>query len=191
MLMQKEKALKKIEREITKCIECKINTSGKPVPGEGDTDADIMFLGEAPGRTEAATGRPFVGRSGQFLTTLIESIGLKRTSVFITSPVKYYPGMRAPTPKEISHGRLHLTKQITVIKPKLIVLLGATALKALLPEYTVTKAHGKLIEENNMKYFITFHPAAALRFPPIRILIQTDFEILKKAIGEAGLDTLE
>jgi uracil-DNA glycosylase len=160
--------LKKIAEEINRCRECKKDKSGLPVPGEGDPDATLMFIGEAPGREEARTGRPFIGRSGKLLTRMLAGVKINRENVYITSPVKYYPGKRAPTPKEITHGKKHLIAQIEIIKPKLLVLLGATAMKALLKgKYQVTKVHGKTITENGQTYFLTFHPAAALRFPKI------------------------
>jgi len=180
----KELALQKIAGEIENCPICKVGTSGRPVPGEGSPDAKILFLGEAPGKTEAETGRPFVGRSGKLLTTLIKSLGLKREDAYITSPVKYYPGMRAPTPLEISHGKTHLAKQLEIIKPSLIVLLGNTAAKAMLPPhiYVISKDHGKIVTHNNQKYFITYHPAAVVRFQKNLQLIQNDFMILKEEL---------
>ena len=92
------------------------------MPGEGNPDAHIIFLGEAPGKNEAATGRPFIGRSGQLLRKMIRSLGLKESDVFITRPVKYLPDRGTPSKEQIAHGRTHLTKQLTVINPKIIVL---------------------------------------------------------------------
>jgi uracil-DNA glycosylase len=182
--MDKKRILSQIEKEIEKCKVCKIGKSGKPVPGEGNINAKIVFIGEAPGRLEAETGRPFIGRSGQLLTKLLNAIGIDRKDVFITSPVKYYPGPRPPTPLEIKHGKTHLLKQIDCIAPCFIVLLGNTAMKALLKDsYQVTKWHGKVITENSYTYFITFHPAAALRFPKkIQPLMEKDLKILKKFV---------
>ncbi|MEM5806047.1 MAG: uracil-DNA glycosylase [Candidatus Aenigmatarchaeota archaeon] len=179
------RTLEKIGEEIEKCPECKKNKFGLPVSGEGNPNAKIMFIGEAPGREESKTGRPFVGRAGKLLTELLDSIGIKREEVFITSPVKYYPGKRKLTTKEILHGRKHLLKQISVIKPKLIVALGNVALKALFPDkkLSITKIHGESIYADKI-YFPTFHPAAALRFPKIKKLIKKDFCKLKKIIKE-------
>jgi DNA polymerase len=186
--MNKENRLKKIAEEISKCEECKMNKSGLPVPGEGNPNARIMFIGEAPGREEANTGRPFVGRSGKFLTKLLESIGISRKDVFITSPVKYYPGRRAPTNKEIQHGKKHLLKQIETINPKLIVLLGKVAHKALLEkEVKISRTHGKIFKKNSVIFFSTFHPSAGIRFPKIKRLIEKDFAKLKKLIKELNL----
>ncbi len=202
--MNKAKALEKIAKEIDNCKVCKVGKSGKAVPGEGNPDADIMFVGEAPGRQEAATGRPFIGRSGQLLRSLIRDSGLKEQDVFITSPVKYLPdrparnrsakasaGGGTPTPADIAHGRIHLLKQLEIIQPKFVVLLGNVAALGVLGnpsagsglgKFAVTKMHGKTMEENGIKYFFTFHPAAGLRFPPIKKLILKDFEKLKDLV---------
>lgn len=182
-LMDKEKELQEIAKEIEECKECKRGKYGLAVPGEGNPNADIIFVGESPGPEESKVGKPFVGRSGKFLTQLLSSIGIDRKNVFITSPLKYHPGRRAPTDEEIAHGRKHLLKQIEVIKPKLIVLLGNVALKALLPDekLSVSKIHGKEIKKD-IVYFPTFHPSAAMRFPKIRKLMEEDMKKLKKII---------
>ncbi|MDO8487606.1 MAG: uracil-DNA glycosylase [Candidatus Curtissbacteria bacterium] len=186
-LMDEQKLLDEIAEEIEKCKTCKVGKTGKPVPGEGDPNAEIVFIGEAPGRTEGETGRPFIGRSGQYLTKLIESIGLNRSDVFITSPVKYFPIKsgkgRAPTDAEIAHGRKHLLKQLVIIDPKLIILLGKVASKAILKkDILVYLDHGKLLRENGRTYFITYHPAAAIRFQKFKALIEQDFKLLKRLI---------
>jgi len=181
-IMDKELELQKISDEISKCKECKKNKFGLPVPGEGNSNAKIMFVGEAAGPSEAKQGRPFVGRSGKFLTKMLESIHVNRKNVYITSPVKYCPGKRAPTPEEYRHGKIHLLKQIEIIKPKLIVLLGNVALKTLLDEnLTISKVHGRLIEKNTM-YFPTFHPSAAMRFTRVRDKMKIDFKKLGNLI---------
>src|SRR3989338_312208 len=97
----KRKQLEVIAMEIETCALCKQETSGKAVPGEGNADSSIVFIGEAPGNTEAACGRPFVGRSGRLLRTMIYSVGLKEEDVYITSPVKYLPDRGTPTPAQI------------------------------------------------------------------------------------------
>jgi len=180
--MNKFEKLTEIKEEIENCEECKKNKSGLLVPGEGSPNAKIMFIGEAPGIEESKTGRPFVGRAGKFLTKLLNSIGVKREKIFLTSPVKYYPGKRALTNKEIEHGKNHLLKQIKVINPKLIVLLGNVALKALDLDIKISEIHGKVIRNRNMVCFPTFHPAAAMRFPKIKKLMEKDFKKLKNII---------
>lgn len=181
--MNKFDALRKLAAQITKCRECKTGKSGKAVPGEGNPDADIVFLGEAPGKTEAATGRPFVGRSGQLLRNMIRSVGLKEEDVYITSPVKYLPDRGTPTKKDIQHGRVHLSKQLAVIEPKIIVLLGATACYSMLERVVpVMKEHGSIIEDKGRTYLVTLHPAAILRFPGNAKFMQEDFKKLKRLV---------
>lgn len=180
--MKKDELLK-IEEEISNCEECKRGKSGLPVPGEGNLDAKILFLGEAPGYLESQTGRPFVGRAGKFLTKMLDKIVIKREDVFITSPVKYFPGRRTPDVEEIRHGMIHTRKQIEVIKPKIIVLLGNVAIKALLDEkLRVSDIHGKIIEKDGIKYFPTFHPSASMRFTNARIRMEKDFRKLKSLL---------
>ena len=195
--MNKKLELDKISREIAICKICKIGKSGLPVPGEGNSDADIVFIGEAPGKKEAVSGRPFIGRSGQLLRCLIREAGLREEDVFITSPVKYLPngpdGTPGGTPKpaDIVHGRIHLMKQFEVIQPNIIVLLGNSAVQGVLEQKIPVKSeHGKIIvrsassgsSKKEYKYLITLHPAAALRFPPLKLLIKEDFYKLKSLL---------
>ena len=186
--MTNQNLLNRISKEIENCKTCKAGKTGKAVPGEGNPNAKIMFVGEAPGRVESKTGRPFVGRSGKFLTQLIESIGLRRQDVYITSPVKYFPvtsngAGRTPTDAEIKHANIHFQKQLQVIKPEIIVLLGKTAAKAVLfKNIPIAKDHGTIIKEEGRNYFITYHPAAAVRFFKFRALIEADFKKLAKIL---------
>lgn len=181
--MTKTEELTKIAQEIARCRECKKGKSGKPVPGEGNPDAEVVFVGEAPGVTESKTGRPFVGRSGQFLREQIRAIGLREDQMFITSPVKYLPKHGTPTLKDIKHGRIHLTKQLEVINPKLIVLLGNVAVRGVLDEnHPIGHEHGKSFELEGHRYFFTYHPAAALRFPKIKEQFIQDFQKLKQLL---------
>lgn len=183
LLLTKQKQLEKIAKEIENCKVCQQDKSGKPVPGEGNPNAKIMFVGEAPGKEESLTGRPFVGRSGRFLTSLLNSIGIRREDIYITSPVKHFPGYRVPTNAEIAHGREHLQQQISIINPKLIVLLGNVAARAVLKRsFMVNKMHGELLRANGRNHFFTFHPSAALRFPKIRKLIGKDFKKLSRLV---------
>lgn len=183
--------LKEIAKEIERCKVCQKGKSGKAVPGEGNPDAKIVFVGEAPGRQEAKTGRPFVGRSGKFLRSLIRELGLGEEDVFITSPVKYLPAGRqglpgnTPSKSDVKHGRLHLLAQLKIIDPKIIVLLGKVACFGVLEEeMPINKRHGEFLYN---KYFVTFHPSAALRFPPLKKLILDDFQKLKSVVRSYGL----
>jgi len=178
--LNKQAELNKIAKEIEKCGICKKGKSGKAVAGEGNPDAKIVFIGEAPGKQEAETGRPFVGRSGKLLRSLITEIGLKEKDVYITSPVKYLPDRGTPSKKDIAHGKIHFDKQLAIINPKIVVLLGSVAAQGVLNEkIPINKMHGEVIERNRKKYMITFHPAAALRFPPLKEKLKKDFRKLK------------
>jgi DNA polymerase len=182
MNMRKEK-LQKIAEEIARCKECKKSKSGLPVPGEGNPNSKIIFLGEAPGYKESETGRPFVGRAGKFLNKMLDKIGIERKDIFITSPVKYFPGRRAPSPEEIRHGMVHTKKQIEVIKPRIVVLMGNVALHALIDEnLKISQVHGKVIEKDGIKYFPTFHPSAAMRFTKVRLRMEKDFKKVKSIL---------
>lgn len=183
--MDKRAALIQIATEIENCKVCKNDKTGLAVPGEGNPDAKVMFVGEAPGKTEAKTGRPFVGRSGQLLRKLIGEIGLREEEVFITSPVKYLPKRGTPTPADIKHGKTHLNKQIDAINPAVLVLLGAVATKAVLEEsVSVLKVHGQILRKGKRKVFVTLHPAAAIRFQKFRKLLDKDFKRLKLLVNK-------
>jgi DNA polymerase len=181
--VDKQVLLDKIAKEIERCKECKVNKSGLPVPGEGNPDADVMFVGMAPGRQEAKTGRPFVGPAGKLLTKLLDGIGVKREDVYITSPVKYFPE-KILTKDDIKHGREHIMKQMEIIDPKIIVLMGSVAIAAILEddEIKVVKDHGRVVAKEGKTYFITYHPAAILRFRKYLPELEADFKKLKKLI---------
>lgn len=181
--MDKSKKLKKIADEIEKCKVCKINKSGKAVVGEGNSDADVIFIGEAPGRNEALTGRPFIGRSGKLLREAIRGLGLKEDDVYITSPVKYLPDYITPTPSDIEHGMIHLSKQIEIINPKVLVLLGRVAVRGVLGDKVmISKSHGEFVRKDNRTYFISYHPAAAIRFQKFKKTFLEDFKKIKSVI---------
>jgi len=175
--------LKEVEKKIQNCPLCKLDSIGKLVFGEGDINAKVMFIGEAPGKTEAQTGLPFVGRSGKLLRKLITQIGLLEQEVYITSPVKYLPKRGTPTTSQITHSREHFEKQVKIISPKVMVLLGSTASFAVLGEkIPVMKRHGQAIQKDDRFYFFTIHPAAALRFQKYQGVIKEDFLKLKKLL---------
>lgn len=152
-----------------------------PVPGEGSPDAKILFIGEAPGAQEDATGRPFVGQSGQLLVkTLLETTGLRREDVFITSIVKYRPPEnRDPLPEEISACKAWLDRQIATIAPQFIVTLGRFSMAKFIEGVTISRVHGqpRISEIAGNKYTIypMFHPAAALRAREMLKSFKDDF----------------
>jgi len=176
--------LNKIAAEIASCRTCRKGCTGKAVPGEGSADARVVFIGEAPGREEAKTGRPFVGRSGKLLREMITAIGLREEEVFITSPVHYLPDRGTPSKEMIHHGREHLFKQLKVIGPDIIVLLGNSACVAMLDaKVEITKQHGTLMKKDGRTYFITVHPAFAIRFTKGKEMLLSDFAKLKRLIA--------
>jgi len=177
---KKQKLLELIAEEIEQCKICKKNTIGKSVPGEGNPDADIMFIGEAPGKNEAETGRPFVGRAGKMLREGIAMLGLNDWDVYITSPVKRLPIHTTPIAEEVAHGKTHLLKQFDVIEPKIIVLLGRVAALAMLDkDISVMKEHGKVLRRPDGRlYMIMMHPAAPLYSGNLREAYFKDFKKL-------------
>lgn len=177
----KEQELRKLHESIRNCKLCPLyKTRLNAVPGEGPSDARLVFIGEAPGAREDESGRPFVGRSGEILTEMIESIGLSRESVFITSILKSRPpNNRAPTRSEIVACRPYVEKQIEIIAPQIIVLLGGVAISSMVGPRSVSEAHGKFFEASGRTFFMTYHPAAALRFPKLKSLMVEDFKKLQ------------
>ncbi|NHI83503.1 MAG: uracil-DNA glycosylase [Candidatus Thorarchaeota archaeon] len=177
--------LENLHAMIAHCTECPLHaTRTNAVPGEGAVDAKIMFVGEAPGAQEDKLGRPFVGRSGELLTELIEGIGLTRKEVFITSVLKSRPpNNRTPKKSEIDACLPYLDRQLEIIDPELVVLLGGVAVSSLIGPWKMADAHGRFYDGNERTFFITYHPAAALRFPSTREVILADFEKLRAELS--------
>jgi uracil-DNA glycosylase family 4 len=181
--MRRRPSLKDVEEEVANCRECRKGKFGRLVFGEGNPKAKVMFVGEAPGSGEAIAGRPFVGRAGKFLDKLLASVGISRKDVYLTSPVKYYPGKRRLSKDEVLHGRTHLLKQIDAVNPRLVVAMGKTALLALFQrDFKLEDVHGRILRADGRTFFPTFHPAAAMRFPEIRKLMERDFRKLKRIV---------
>ena len=155
-----------LTEEITNCRKCRLCAARThAVPGEGNPHARLMFIGEGPGRDEDLTGRPFVGRAGQLLDKMIASIGLSREEVYIANVVKCRPPQnRAPEMDEVAACMPYLRAQVGLIRPQVIVLLGSSALGAILgPEHRITRERGAWIERKGVFFMPTFHPAALLR----------------------------
>jgi uracil-DNA glycosylase len=147
--------------------------------GTGNPDADIVFIGEAPGKNEDLKGEPFVGAAGQFLNEMLAGIGLERGDIYITNIVKYRPpGNRDPEPEEKAVFMPYLQRQIEVIKPKLIVFLGRHSMSAFLPELRISQAHGQPVRKNGQVYLPLFHPAAALYNGGMRQTLIDDFNLI-------------
>jgi len=182
---EKLKALKQIEEEIKNCTRCDLYKNRiQPVLGEGNVDAVLMFVGEAPGADEDKQGRPFVGRAGKLLTKLIEQTGHKREEFYITNVNKCRPpGNRTPTIEEQQACFPFLQRQIQIIDPKVICLLGAAAARAFLGRnVAITKERGQKIYWNDKILILTYHPAYVLRNPSAE---ETLFKDIKLAIETA------
>lgn len=183
-MTKKEKLLLEVREEILSCKICNKLKKGLLVPGEGSANASIVFVGEAPGKEEIKTGLPFIGRAGKVLRELIESVGLKPEDVFITSAVKYLPQTYiTPKPSDIEHGRTHLQKQLDIIKPKIVVVLGNTSAMSVLNEkFSISQVHGTILNKEKINYFISYHPAAPLYSPKLREVMFKDYKKLKRLI---------
>lgn len=160
---------------------CPLHATAKPVLGEGNPHARIVFIGEAPGQREDELGRPFVGPAGQFLDQLLASIGLKREDVYITNVVKYRPpGNREPTDEEKLQCLPWVKLELAVICPRVIVPLGRHSLGLFFPSLSISKVHGeprKLSE--TVTVFPIYHPAAALHNANLRTALEEDFQKLQ------------
>ena len=187
--MTKKKQFEQITAEILVCKVCNRLKKGLLVTGEGSYKAGVVFVGEARGKEEILTGKPFIGRAGKILRELISSVGLKAEDVFITSAVKYLPKTYiTPKPSDIIHGRKHLQKQLDAIKPQIIVVLGNTAAQSLFNEkYSISQTHGTTLKQNGYTYFLSYHPAAPLYSPKLREVIFKDFKKLKRLLTKPEL----
>lgn len=184
---EKKLCLEEIAGKVRACQLCplyKETTNG--VPGEGNPNADIFFIGEGPGKKEDELGRPFVGAAGKLLEQLINHIGLTRNDVFIGNVVKHRPPQnRDPLPEEVLACWPYLQRQLEIIRPKIIVMLGRHSLGRFLPDTSISQVHGKPFRKNDgIIYYPMYHPAAALYNGGLRETMFTDIAriplILKK-----------
>jgi uracil-DNA glycosylase family 4 len=179
-------ALAAVRLDIGDCTRCKLHTLGRTriVFGVGNPDADLMFVGEAPGADEDVQGIPFVGRAGQLLTKIIEAIDLKRDDVYIANVIKCRPpGNRNPEPDEVETCEPFLFRQIDIIKPKVIVALGKFAAQALLRTLDpISRLRGRVFNYRGAKLVPTFHPAYLLRNPASKREVWDDMKLVKKLL---------
>jgi uracil-DNA glycosylase len=177
-----------IREDIGDCTRCKLHALGRQqiVYGVGNPDADLMFVGEAPGADEDIQGIPFVGRAGQLLTKIIEAIGLKRDDVYIANVIKCRPpGNRNPDPDEVEACEGFLFRQIDSIQPKVIVALGTFAAKALLKtQDPISRLRGRVYEYRGAKLIPTFHPAFLLRSPDRKRDVWEDMKKVRALLRE-------
>ncbi len=189
--MNKKEKLENIHKKWLKECECELKkTATQGVPGDGNPDAEIVFIGEAPGRNEDKLGRPFVGAAGKFLEEMLSEFNLKREDIYITNIVKYRPpNNRDPLPEEKSACREWLLEELKTISPRVIVFLGRHAMNNFFPELQISAAHGKLLVKSftgiSTKYFFPlYHPAAALYDGSMRGTLIEDFKKIPKVLRE-------
>jgi len=200
--LSKVELIEKIAEEVRACVKCPLGKERRnAVPGEGNIDAVVVFVGEAPGYWEDVKGSPFVGAAGKILNTLLTKIDLSRDHVFITNVVKCRPpDNRDPKPDEVETcTSLYLDRQIALIQPKIIVTLGRHSTfymlsKAGLEIKTregITQLHGKVIQTKLLNLPVSvipmFHPAAVLHNPKYREALESDFKLLKNELKKQGL----
>ncbi|HLC93848.1 MAG TPA: uracil-DNA glycosylase [Patescibacteria group bacterium] len=175
--MDKKAVLEQIERNIKTCQKCRLcKTARNGVPGEGNINSEIVFIGEAPGETEDATGRPFVGRAGRLLEVLLKEIGYKREDVWIGNIIKHRPPEnRDPLPDEIAACEPYLGMQLKAINPLLVVTLGRFAMNYFYKDGKISRDHGRMIRLAEFAVFPVYHPAAALRNPEMGGVLKQDF----------------
>ena len=185
--MTPEQALRVIREDIGDCTRCVLHKQGRKqiVFGVGNPRADIMFIGEAPGADEDQQGEPFVGRAGQLLNNMITAMGIRREDVYIANIIKCRPpGNRTPEREECDTCSPFLMRQIEVVKPKIIVALGAVAAKTLLAvNDAMINLRGKIYDFRNTKLAVTYHPAYLLRDPRQKKEAWKDLQMVMKYLG--------
>lgn len=187
--MDKKAALKALNEKMIRECRCALRDQcTQAVPGDGSAEAEILFIGEAPGKNEDLQGKPFVGAAGKFLSEMLASIGLRREDIYITNVVKYRPpDNRDPSREEIGDCREWLIGQIGIIDPKIIVTLGRHAMAHFLPGKKISDVHGQVFRENisglGLKNILPlYHPAAALYNGSMRETLKKDFKEIPKTL---------
>jgi uracil-DNA glycosylase len=177
-------SIEEIRNQVIKCTKCDLcKTRKKSVPGKGDPNSEIIFIGEAPGRSEDNAGEPFVGAAGKKLSEVLDKAGITRESVYITNVVKCRPpSNRIPTKEEKESCKNYLEAEIELIKPKVICIMGNTAYQSLLGGNNITKERGKFIKKNGLLYFLTIHPAAVIYNQKLFELLEKDMKTLVSSI---------
>jgi len=187
--MSKQEELEKLNKQTLACDKCGLRqTCSQVVPGAGSAEAEIMFIGEGPGKEEDKQGIPFVGAAGKFLDEMLEMISLKREDVYIANVVKCRPpNNRDPLPEEAEACWPWLERQIKIINPKLIVTLGRHSLERFLPGQKISQIHGKALRRAVPKmgiriFYALYHPAAALYNGSMREVLIKDFKKIPKVL---------
>ncbi|MDD5693311.1 MAG: uracil-DNA glycosylase [Patescibacteria group bacterium] len=189
-LINNAKSLADLEDLIAKCERCLLyKTKTKDVPGIGNEHAEVMFIGEAPGKDEDLQGEPFVGAAGKFLTEMIEDLGWKRSDVYIANVLKHRPpNNRDPEPSEADACWPYLKRQIEIISPKLIVFLGRHSMARFFPTLQISKVHGQAFRKEflgkSQVFLALYHPAAALYNGGMRDTLKNDFQKIPKILDK-------
>jgi DNA polymerase len=184
-VQSKQARLDQIAADIVKDNVCPdlAKTATNLVFGEGNPNANVIFIGEAPGKNEDLTGRPFIGAAGKFLDELLDGIGLEREDIYITSILKYRPpNNRDPKPEEKADFMPYLSAQLEVIEPQLIVTLGRHSTNCFLPDVQISKVHGQPLKWEGYTLLPLYHPAAALYNGSMRHILIDDFAAIAKLI---------
>lgn len=171
--------LEELAQVVTACRRCRLRDGCRQVVfGEGHPQADIMLIGEGPGQAEDEAGRPFVGKAGQLLDNILTAAGLSRSEVFIGNVVKCRPpGNRLPLPDEVKTCQPYVRAQLRIIKPKIVICLGALAAQTLIdPGLRITRDRGQWVIKDGLEIMPTFHPAALLRDPRRKRPVWEDFQ---------------
>src|SRR3989344_6324728 len=187
--MNKAEELDKVKNKWLSDCTCELKkTATQGVPGHGNPEAKVVFIGEAPGRDEDREGLPFVGAAGKFLNEMLASINLKREDVYITNVVKYRPPTnRDPSPEEVASCAGWLREELQIIKPTLIVFLGRHALQHYFPNERISDVHGKILKKKTRIgsfFFALYHPAAALYNGSMREVLLEDFKKIPLVLGK-------
>ena len=178
--------LESIRNNVIKCTKCELcKTRTNSVPGKGNFQSDVIFVGEAPGRNEDKQGEPFVGVAGRKLEAALDGAGIARDTIYITNVVKCRPpNNRVPSTAERDTCQEYLKGEIAIIKPKIICILGNTAFNSILGGSEITKYRGKIMRKDNQLYFITIHPAATIYNQKLIDVLNDDivklFDIIKE-----------
>ncbi|MCV0366772.1 MAG: uracil-DNA glycosylase [Nitrosopumilus sp.] len=181
-----EQELESIKQNVINCTKCDLcKTRTNSVPGKGNSQAEVMFVGEAPGKNEDKSGEPFVGIAGQKLSIALDEAGVSRESVYITNIVKCRPPQnRVPNTDERNTCQEYLKQEISIIKPKIICVLGNTAFSSILGGSEITKFRGKIVRRDNQLYFLTIHPAATIYNQGLIDVLKNDIVKLFENIRE-------
>ena len=179
-------SLDEVRNAVTSCTKCNLcMTRTNAVPGKGSQNSVVMFVGEAPGRSEDKQGEPFVGFAGQKLSLALEYAGFTRDSVYITNVAKCRPpNNRVPTKEEKEACSNYLESEIAIIKPKIICIMGNTAFASLLGGKEITKNRGKMIHQDGKSYFLTIHPAATIYNQELIEVLKADLKKLSELVHE-------